>query len=56
MALVLVIEGVLPFVAPRRLRALLLQLHAQDDRRLRLGGLLSMILGLLALQVLHWLA
>ncbi|MDE2149599.1 MAG: DUF2065 family protein [Gammaproteobacteria bacterium] len=55
LALVLVIEGVMPFIAPVRLRAICVRLLQLDDRLLRVAGLLSMILGLLALQVIRWL-
>ena len=45
LCLVLVIEGIMPFVAPRRWRNLA-QLMAQiDDRTMRIMGLTSMVLG-----------
>lgn len=45
LCLVLVIEGIMPFVAPRRWRNLA-QLMAQiDDRTMRLMGFTSMVLG-----------
>ena len=45
LCLVLVIEGIMPFVAPRRWRNLA-QLMAQiDDRTMRIMGLTSMALG-----------
>lgn len=52
-ALVMVIEGVLPFLSPRTVRQLLLQMADMDDRALRLGGLASMILGVVLLYVLR---
>lgn len=55
LALVVVIEGVLPFIAPSRLRAICARLQELDDRALRVAGLLSMIVGLLALQAIRWL-
>lgn len=49
--LMLVLEGVLPFLSPGRLRQTLLQMAKLEDRALRLVGLASMLLGLLALYV-----
>lgn len=45
-ALVLVIEGVMPFVAPASLRRTLATMAAMPDRSLRVVGALSMMLGL----------
>lgn len=50
LALVMVIEGLLPFLAPARLRQTLVQIAQLDDRVLRTVGLVSMIVGLLILQ------
>ena len=47
--LVLVIEGVLPFLSPRRFRQALLNFAAVEDRWMRLVGLISMVIGLLIL-------
>lgn len=55
LALVLVIEGLMPFLAPHRFRAALLRLMAMDDRALRTIGFVFVLVGLLALQALHWL-
>lgn len=52
-ALVLVIEGVLPFLSPRVVRQLLLQMAEMDERALRFSGLASMILGVVLLYVLR---
>lgn len=52
-ALVLVIEGVLPFLSPRTVRQVLLQMADMDDRLLRLTGLASMIAGVILLYVLR---
>ncbi|HSG89011.1 MAG TPA: DUF2065 domain-containing protein [Pseudomonadales bacterium] len=43
--LVLVIEGLLPFLSPGSWRGLMVQLVRTDDRSLRLAGLSSMLLG-----------
>jgi len=47
--LMLVFEGILPFLNPRALRQTLLQLVQLNDRVLRFVGLASMTLGLLVL-------
>lgn len=46
LALVLVLEGLLPFANPDLLRRLMLQAAQLDNRGLRIGGLLSMLVGL----------
>ena len=50
-ALMLIIEGVLPFVTPTALRRALLQVATMTDQQLRITGLLSMVAGLL---ILYW--
>ena len=45
LCLVLIIEGILPFLYPARWRRLVEQLAEVDDRSLRLAGLVSMVLG-----------
>ena len=47
--LMLVLEGVPPFLSPRALRQTLLQMAQLEDRVLRFAGLASMALGLLVL-------
>ena len=49
LALVLVIEGVLPFVNPGGFRRALLMATQLDDNWLRFAGLTAMILGCLLL-------
>jgi uncharacterized protein YjeT (DUF2065 family) len=51
-ALMLVIEGLLPFVAPRVWRETFRRAIALADGQLRFIGLTSMILGLILLAVL----
>ncbi len=46
LSLVLVIEGILPFLYPRRWRRLVAQLAMIDDRNMRMIGLVSMLSGL----------
>ena len=48
-ALVLIIEGVLPFVAPRFWRITFLRLTQLNDGQLRFIGLISIVAGLVAL-------
>lgn len=47
--LVLVIEGVIPFLYPRRWKELVAMLATIDDRSMRLMGLGSMLIGTLSL-------
>lgn len=49
MALLLVFEGILPFLAPGRWKEAVQALAQLDDRQLRLIGLGSMVAGLLSL-------
>ncbi|KEA64855.1 putative inner membrane protein YjeT (clustered with HflC) [Marinobacterium lacunae] len=51
--LMLVIEGVLPFLYPQRWRRLVIQLADINDSVLRGVGLVSMLLGVLALYLIH---
>ena len=44
-SLMLVLEGLLPFLSPRQMRVMLLEMSRQDDRTLRLIGLASMLGG-----------
>jgi len=49
MALMLVIEGILPFLSPDSLRQVMLMLAQQDNRSLRISGLISMVCGVVLL-------
>lgn len=53
LALVLVIEGLLPFAAPARWRETMLRLSSLDDRQLRFIGVTAIIGGLLMLQLVR---
>jgi uncharacterized protein YjeT (DUF2065 family) len=53
LALLLVIEGVIPFVNPQALRRMLATMSELDDRSLRIAGLVSMILGLVILSIVR---
>lgn len=53
LALVMVIEGIVPFVSPHSLRRMLERVSRIDDRTLRLTGLASMICGVIVLYVVR---
>jgi uncharacterized protein YjeT (DUF2065 family) len=55
-ALVLVIEGVMPFVAPSHARQVFVRMSAIGNRGLRLIGLGSMLLGVAGLQLIRFYA
>jgi len=44
-ALVMVIEGLLPFLSPRRFRESMLRAASLDDRLLRVFGLVALLSG-----------
>jgi uncharacterized protein YjeT (DUF2065 family) len=52
-ALVFIIEGMLPFISPSRWRKLLLMADQMGDRVIRNIGLGSMLFGLLVLYLVH---
>jgi len=52
LALVLVIEGILPALSPRRFRQALLLTVQMDEGSLRTAGLISMALGALLIYLL----
>lgn len=45
MCLVLILEGIVPFLNPGRWRKLVAQLASINDKQLRIMGLVSMLLG-----------
>ncbi|MEJ2464510.1 MAG: DUF2065 domain-containing protein [Candidatus Thiodiazotropha sp.] len=49
LALLLVLEGIWPFLSPDTMRQMLLMLVQQDNRSLRISGLISMISGVVLL-------
>ncbi len=49
LAIVCIIEGVMPFINPPGMKRLLARLAALEERELRLGGLFSMVVGLVIL-------
>jgi uncharacterized protein YjeT (DUF2065 family) len=53
LALVLVLEGLIPFWKPQALRQMLEMLAQLDDRSIRIAGLVSMAVGLLLLYLVR---
>lgn len=53
LALVMVIEGIVPFLSPRATKGMMLTVVEMEDKSLRTGGLVSMILGVLALYLVN---
>ena len=53
LALVMVIEGIVPFVSPQSMRRMLESVSRIDDRVLRFTGLVSMISGVILLYVVR---
>ncbi len=51
--LMLVLEGIIPFLYPQRWRRLVTQLATVDDRALRLTGLISMVVGTAILYLIN---
>ncbi|MTI13855.1 DUF2065 domain-containing protein [Sansalvadorimonas verongulae] len=47
--LMMVLEGIIPFLYPQRWRRLIARLAQVDDRSLRMTGLASMLIGTLLL-------
>jgi len=53
LALVFIIEGIMPFLSPRMWRRGIQQLMLQSDRTLHIFGLSSMLVGVLLLYWVH---
>lgn len=53
LALVLVLEGLMPFASPERWRGLLRKIIAQDEKTLRVAGFFSMLVGVALLTIIH---
>ena len=51
--LMLVIEGILPFITPKRWRSLIMMLDEVDDTTMRLFGLGSMLTGTVLLLLIN---
>ncbi len=53
LALVLVLEGVLPFASPRMVRKMWENISSMPDHQLRIFGLVSMVVGVLLLTLIR---
>ncbi|MBM2829696.1 MAG: hypothetical protein HW411_486 [Gammaproteobacteria bacterium] len=53
LALVLVLEGIMPFMNPAGLRKMIVMVAQMDDATLRIVGLTSMLSGVLLLYLVH---
>ena len=51
--LMLVIEGIIPFISPGRWRKMLLVLNQVDDNTMRMIGLGSMLAGMVLLLIIN---
>ena len=53
MALMLVLEGIVPFLSPDTMRRMLVAMIQMDDRSMRIAGLISMLAGVALLYLVH---
>jgi uncharacterized protein YjeT (DUF2065 family) len=53
LALLLIVEGVFPFLSPDGLRKTLIVIHRLSDSQLRFAGLSSMLLGVVLLYIIN---
>lgn len=53
LCLVVILEGILPFLYPRRWRNLAAQMAGISDSQLRITGLIMMLIGLFFLSLIH---
>ncbi|MBL6691087.1 MAG: DUF2065 domain-containing protein [Pseudomonadales bacterium] len=53
LCLVLVIEGIVPFLYPKRWREMVSKLAEVDDNSMRIAGLISMLLGTALLYLIN---
>ena len=53
LALVLIIEGLLPLLAPAAWQRAMQELSKYNPRVIRIGGIISMLTGAILLQFLH---
>ena len=52
-ALLLIIEGLLPMIAPQAWQRAMQELSRHNPKAIRIGGIVSMLAGALLLQFLH---
>jgi len=53
LALVMVIEGILPFLSPGAMRNYMSQMSQMDDKTLRITGLVLMLMGVVMLYLVR---
>ncbi|HFD81087.1 MAG TPA: DUF2065 domain-containing protein [Gammaproteobacteria bacterium] len=53
LALMLVLEGIVPFLSPALMRRMLASMMQMDDRGMRMAGLFSMLAGVVLLYLVH---
>jgi len=53
LALLLVIEGIIPFLNPAGMRRMLQSMMQLDDKALRTAGFISMLIGLVLLYIVR---
>jgi uncharacterized protein YjeT (DUF2065 family) len=53
LALLLVIEGIWPFLSPNSMREALLMIAQQESRSLRISGFVSMVFGVILLYLVN---
>lgn len=53
LCLVMVFEGLMPFISPRRAKKMMVMMSQLNDKSLRISGLLSMLSGVLLLAFLR---
>ncbi|MCW8944683.1 MAG: DUF2065 domain-containing protein [Sedimenticola sp.] len=53
LALLLVIEGIIPFLSPGAMKNMMKAVAEMDDKSLRISGLFSMVLGVIALYLVN---
>ena len=53
LCLVMVFEGLMPFLSPRRAKKMMVMMSQLNDKSLRISGLLSMLSGVLLLALLR---
>ncbi|MFC1602961.1 DUF2065 domain-containing protein [Pseudomonadota bacterium] len=53
LALVMVIEGILPFLNPNGMRNMMRMMSEMDDKALRMTGLISMLIGVATLYLVN---
>ncbi|RLA09365.1 MAG: DUF2065 domain-containing protein [Gammaproteobacteria bacterium] len=53
LCLVMVVEGLLPFISPRTAKKMMAMMSQIDSKSLRVSGLFSMLCGVLLLSLIH---